>query len=248
MRRWGRCGRRARAAALVLRLVGALALALALAGCHESLPPRIQPEAPLRIVEVLTGQGTGMAGLHVAITVVVANAYEETLDAPVQITGSFLTRWPGHRQVTATVPVAEQRHLHLAPGDRYVLGRHWHLDTDDGRNLLAMLDFATGDIRHGVLYARPEQLELEVQLTLFQQTGLLQSGPHPFVLQGWRQVGGASRPRFAPARLRKLAFGQTQLMLAAALSRRAHGQPLLGQRSRSSRSVVPTPEEGAAVT
>lgn len=52
-----------------------------------------------------------------------------------------------------------------------------------------MLDFSKNDVRSGIQYAEPKVFLLEVQVTLFKEVGLLRSGPHEFILQGWREAG-----------------------------------------------------------
>jgi hypothetical protein len=171
----------------VLGLV--LAVLLLACACDESLPLRIEPDSALEIDNVTIGQGTGGGGIHVSVAISVRNTYEETFDGLVNVRGEIRIDWPGHEDVSATVPVSEERYLHLEPGERYYISRRWHLNTDDGRHMMSLLDFSANDLRYGVLYARPEVLALDVRLTLFEQTGLLTSGPHEFALEGWLLVG-----------------------------------------------------------
>ena len=76
----------------------------------------------------------------------------------------------------------------LDPGEGYFINSAWLLQTDDGRNVFDLLDFSKNDVRDGIRYAEPEVFFVEVQVTLFKEVGLLRSGPHEFVLQGWKMV------------------------------------------------------------
>lgn len=177
-----------------------LLLALAAAGCGESLPARIQPQDALTIQKVIIGQGAGAAGIQVSVTAAVVNAYEETFEGLVDLRGNVRIWWPRHPDVTATLPLRGQQYLTLEPEQRYLVGTRWYLGLDDGRNMMSLLDFTGNDVRHGVQYARPETLMLEIEMTVFEATGLLRSGPHEFVLEGWRLAGAGTgeEPPAAP--------------------------------------------------
>ncbi|MFH1569041.1 MAG: hypothetical protein ABIL09_13680 [Gemmatimonadota bacterium] len=177
------------------RAAGWLALLwIAASACSESLPTRLVPQAPLEISRVLIGQGTGPAGIEVSITAEVRNTYEETFDGDVDILGNARIWWVGRPEIEANLPVRQTTHLRLDPSQRHILRWVWHLQTDDGRNVMSLLDFSGHDERYGVLYARPETFALEVAVTVFRETGLLRSGPHEFALEGWKLAGESDGP------------------------------------------------------
>ena len=161
-------------------------LCLLLSSCDESLPTRIVPRDTLEIDHVLINQGTGPAGIFMSISVEVQNAYEETFDGPVDVTGNIRIWWKQRPEIEANLPIRRHIDLQLDPGEGYFIDANWFLGTDDGQYVLELLDFSQNDIRYGVLYAEPEVFVLDVKVTLFKETGLLISGPHEFTLQGWK--------------------------------------------------------------
>jgi hypothetical protein len=171
--------------------VSAISLAawLALAGCSESLPPRFVPEGPLEISNVLIGQGTSKAGDPIiSVSTTVRNAYDETFDGTIDLTAEVRFWWPRRPDVEAHVPLQLSDHIQLGPGATYRVEQTWFLTTDDGRDILDLLTYFDDDIRFGIAYAQPETFVAEVRLTVFEETGLITSGPHEFVLEGWRPV------------------------------------------------------------
>jgi hypothetical protein len=118
--------------------------------------------------------------------VAVENVYEETFEGDVGVGGTIHIWWRDRPEVEATLSLDRQAHLLLDPGERYYIEANWYLTADDGRYVLSLLDFSGMDIRYGVHYARPEVFVLEVKVTLFEETGLLTSGPHEFLLEGWK--------------------------------------------------------------
>ncbi len=160
-----------------------------LPGCSESLPTRIVPQDTLSIAYVFIGQGTNAGGIHVSIAINVENVYEETFIGTVDVTGNIRISWPRHPDVVVNLPIRRrQTDLHLDPSDAYIVDALWFLRTDDGRSVMDLLDFSSNDVRHGVQYAEPETFLFEVTMTLFEETGLLTSGPHEFVLEGWKTL------------------------------------------------------------
>ena len=168
--------------------ISLMSLGIVASSCGESLPARIEPQGALEIVNVLANQGTGPGGIHIAIAVDVRNVYEETFAGPVNVRGNIHIWWKKNPEVEANIPISHRANLLLDPGERYFINERWFLMTDDRRDVLDLLDFTNGDIRYGVAYANPELFVLEVKVTLFEETGLLISGPHEFTLQGWRTV------------------------------------------------------------
>lgn len=166
-----------------------LAALLVLMACNEALPPRIVPEDALVIDRVIINQATGPGGIFISIALDIRNFYEETFAGPVDVGGNIRIWWQRDPEVEVNLAISDQADLLLDPGEGYAINSAWLLQTDDGRNVFDLLDFNKNDIRDGIRYAAPEVFLLEVQVTLFKEVGLLESGPHEFVLQGWQAVG-----------------------------------------------------------
>lgn len=163
--------------------------------CEESLPPRIIPENSLAITKIFTAQEAN-GGIFIAVRVIGENKYVETFQDTVNVEGNIHIWWAKHPEIEANVPL-DNRHfvaptriqgsiLILDPGGEFHLETRWYLNTDDGRNILDLLDFSTSPIVGGIVTAAPEKFVLEVQLTVFKETGLLRSKPQEFVLTGWK--------------------------------------------------------------
>lgn len=168
--------------------LGSMPLVMLVCSCDESLPTRIVPQNNLAITDVLISQQTGAAGIEVLTAFFVKNTYEETFSGTVEVTGSIHIWWKERPHIEVNLPIRQHLYLRLDPGERHQIEKRWHLQTDDDRYVLDLLDFSGNDVRHGVRYARPADFLLEIRLTVFEETGLLTSGPHEFVLQGWKLV------------------------------------------------------------
>lgn len=168
---------------------GALLLCVLVSSCDESLPTRIVPQNDLEIARVLIAQQTGPAGIQVLSAFYVENMYDETFSGMVNAKGNVRIWWKRRPGFEANLPVRENTQLRLDPGERHAFEVRWLLRADDGRYLLDHLDFSGNDVRYGVRYARPEDFLLEISVTVFEETGLLTSGPHEFTLQGWELEG-----------------------------------------------------------
>ena len=160
-----------------------------LLGCSESLPSRIVPEDTLEIAYVLSNQGTGLAGVHVSISINIENVYDETFIGAVDVIGNIHITWPRRPDVEINLPIRRQQtELLLDPGDAHIVDSFWFLQIDDGRNVMDLLDYSRGDIRYGVQYAEPETFLIDVTMTLFNETGLLTYGPEEFIFEGWKKL------------------------------------------------------------
>ena len=162
--------------------------AIACVSCSESLPSRIEPQNTLEISDVVIEQGAGPGGIHVAIAVDVRNNYEETFSGLIDVDGNIHIWMKRNPTVEANVRIRTRADLELDPDETHFINSRWFLNTDDGVDVLDLLDFTTDDVRFGIHYAVPEIFLLEVKVTLFNETGLLTSGPHEFILQGWRNT------------------------------------------------------------
>ena len=171
-----------------------VSLCFLLSSCDESLPTRIVPQNILGIENVIINQGTGPAGIHVSIAVGVQNVYEETFYDVVDITGNIHIWQKQNPSIEANLPISQHAKLQLKPGEKHFIYNFWLLETDDGQDIIELLDFSGNDARFGILYARPELFILEVKVTFFKETGLLTSGPHEFTLQGWKPVPQVKQP------------------------------------------------------
>ena len=154
--------------------------------CGESLPSRIEPQNTLEISDVVINQGAGPGGIHVAIAVDVRNTYEETFSGFIDVEGNIHIWMKRDPTVEANIPIRTGANLVLDPDETHFINTRWFLRTDDGVDVLDLLDFGTDDIRFGIHYAVPEIFVMDVKVTLFAETGLLTSGPHEFTLRGWR--------------------------------------------------------------
>ena len=163
--------------------------------CDESLPPRIVPENTLAITKIFTAQETN-GGIYVAIKVIGENTYGETFQDTVKMKGNIHIWWAKHPEIEANVPLDNRYFveptriqgsiLTIDPGGEFHLETRWYLNTNDGKNIIDLLDFSHSPIVGGIVTAAPEKFMLEVQLTLFKQTGLLRSEPQEFILAGWK--------------------------------------------------------------
>ncbi len=164
--------------------------------CDESLPPRIVPQNTLEITDIIANQEGGAAGIFVALKVVGINRYGETFQDTVKVTGNIHIWWARKPEIEANVPLSNRHFkdptrisgsvLTLDPGEEFHLETFWYLYTDDGKNIIDMLDFSNSPVIDGIVTAAPEKFLLEVQLTLFEATGLILSKPHEFIIKGWK--------------------------------------------------------------
>jgi len=164
--------------------------------CDESLPPRIVPQDTLEITAIIANQGANAGGIFVAINVFGQNNYEETFQDTVDVKGNIHIWWARKPEIEANVPL-DNRHftkptrisgniLTLDPGEKFRLEALWYLNLDDGRYLINLLDFSNSSVINGIIIAKPEKFMVEVQLTLYEETGLLRSEPHEFIIEGWK--------------------------------------------------------------
>lgn len=173
-------------------------LVLLFFSCDETLPPRMVPQNTLEITEIIVNQEGGDAGIFVAIKVVGVNRYGETFHDTVKVKGNVHIWWAKKPKIEANVPLSNRHFkdptrisgnvLTLDPGEEFHLETFWYLYTDDGKIIIDMLDFSNSPVVDGIVTAAPEKFVLEVQLVLFEETGLLQSKPHEFIIQGWKRI------------------------------------------------------------
>jgi hypothetical protein len=165
--------------------------------CEESLPPRIVPQNTLEITDVLTAQeAEANGGIFIAILVVGENRYSDTFQDIVDVNGKIHIWWTRDPDVEANVPLKNGHFveptriqgniLTLDPGEKFYLKTRWYLNTDDGRYFIDLADFSQSPNIGGIVTAPPEKFMLEVQLTLFKETGLLRSEPHEFIITAWK--------------------------------------------------------------
>ncbi|MCI0493567.1 hypothetical protein L0Z72_01060 [candidate division KSB1 bacterium] len=171
-------------------------LLMVLVSCEESLPPRIVPQNTLEITGIIANQEGGDAGIFVAIKVFGVNRYIETFQDTVKVNGNIHIWWARKPEIEANVPLSNRHFtdptrisgsvLTLDPGEEFHLETLWYLNTDDGNNIIDLLDFSNSPVIGGIVTAAPEKFVLEVQLTLFNETGLLRSKLHEFIITGWK--------------------------------------------------------------
>ncbi len=171
-------------------------LLLLFVACDESLPLRIVPQNALEITRIIANQESSDAGIFIAIDITGVNGYSETFQDMVTVKGNVHIWWARKPEVQANVPIGNQHFkpptrisgkvLTLDPGEEFRLETFWYLDTVDGKNIIDMLDFSNGAVVDGLVTAAPEKFNLEVQLALFAETGLMHSKRHEFILKGWK--------------------------------------------------------------
>lgn len=166
--------------------------------CDESLPTYQMPQNTLALTRVLAGQGTvGEGSIVLNILIKGENLYDEVFQDTVNIEGNVKIWWVRNPEFEANLPINNTqfipptpihgRVMTLAPGGTFSLQLAWFLMLDDGRYLPEYLEYGNTD-SNGIQHARPETLRIEVEMTLFQNLGLLQAEPVDFVLNGWRKV------------------------------------------------------------
>ena len=166
--------------------------------CEESLPPRIVPENTLAITKIFATQEASNAGIFIGIRIIGENKYVETFQDTVNMKGNIHIWWTKHPEIEANVPLDNRYFveptriqgsiLTIDPGGEFHLETRWYLNTDDGKNIIDLLDFSHSPIVEGIVTAAPEKFMLEVELTLFKQTGLLRSKPQEFIFTGWKMA------------------------------------------------------------
>lgn len=184
--------RTARIASLLPVLL--MTVLLLAAGCGESLPTRIVPEGALAVDRVLIGQGTGDLGIEITVDAFVRNNYDETFEGRIELRGEAHIWWKNRPEIEATLPVEYSQEVRLNPGQTFRVEWVWFMQTDDGTEVLPLLNYSDGDVRFGIIYARPETFVCEVRMTAFEETGLLTWGPQEFTLTGWRWVEDDDAP------------------------------------------------------
>lgn len=163
--------------------------------CEESLPPRISPQNTLEITKVFIAQEAN-GGIFIAVKVIGENKYWETFQDTVNVNGNIHIWWTKHPEIEANVPLGNRNFveptriqgniLTLDPGGEFHLETRWYLNTDDGRNIMDLIDFSNSPVIGEIIIAAPEKFVLEVQLTVFKETGLLRSKPQEFIFTGWK--------------------------------------------------------------
>ena len=171
-------------------------LIIVLVSCEESLPSRIVPENTLQITKIFIAQEANNDGIFIAVRIIGENKYVETFQDTVNVEGNIHIWWAKHPDIEANVPLDNRYFveptriqgsiLTIDPGGEFHLETRWYLNTDDGRNVIDLLDFSNSPVVGGIVTAAPEKFILEVQLILFKETGLLRSKPQEFVLTGWK--------------------------------------------------------------
>jgi hypothetical protein len=166
--------------------------------CEESLPPRIVPQNTLEITEIIANQEANNDGIFIAVRIIGENKYVETFQDTVNVEGNIHIWWMKHPEIEANVPLDNRYFveptriqgsiLTIDPGGEFHLETRWYLNTDDGKNIIDLLDFSHSPVVGGIVTAAPEKFMLEVQLTLFKQTGLLRSKPLEFIFTGWKMA------------------------------------------------------------
>ena len=175
-----------------------LCLLLLVLSCDESLPPRIAPENTLQIVDIWASQMADAAGIFVKFLIIGENLYEETFDADVNVNGELYIKWKRKPEKIATIHLnntlfaeptrIEGRTLTLDPGEQFYISVSWYLNTDDGENIIDLLDFSDNNIQGNIATAKPEVFEYETKVIVFDQIGLLISDGYEFTLEGWKMV------------------------------------------------------------
>lgn len=165
--------------------------------CEESLPLRITPQNTLEITKIIANQEAN-GGIFIAIYVCGENKYVDTFEDTVNVSGNIHIWWARKPEIEAHVPLnnthfieptrIQSNILTLDPGEKFHLETKWYLYTDDRISILDLLDFSNSPVIDGIVTAQPEKFILQVQLTLFQETGLLRSQPHEFFITGWKVV------------------------------------------------------------
>lgn len=173
-------------------------LVLVFFSCDEALPPRMVPQNTLAITDLIANQEAGDGGIFVAIKVVGINRYGETFQDTVKVKGNVHIWWAKRPEIEAHVPLSNRHFkdptrisgnvLTLDPGEEFHLETFWYCSTDDGTSIIDLLDFSDSPVVDGIVTAAPEKFVLEVQLALFEETGVLRSQPHEFIIKGWKRI------------------------------------------------------------
>ncbi|HOZ22090.1 MAG TPA: hypothetical protein PLO28_09935 [bacterium] len=167
-------------------------------GCEEHLPARIVPQNTLEITDLSFSQGIHQSGPYMEFIITIANGYEETFQAEVEVNGHLVVWWKNRPEVHITLPV-DNRHfappsqfsgqtLTIDAGGRCLLKLYWYLSLGDGRSLLDLLDYSGSVPAQGLITAKPEIFVVEAEIKLFDQTGYLPSKRLSFTFTGIKQI------------------------------------------------------------
>ena len=153
--------------------------------CDESLPTRIVPQNTIQITDILVVPEGNVSRPKIAICIVGENVYEDYFHGEVNLGGYVRVWWSRKPDIESHVPISnaffvgstpiQGRTLTLAPGEKFFLELFWHCYSDDGNDIIDMLDFSDYTIRGNIWYAKPEKFALEVEMTVFDQLGLISS-------------------------------------------------------------------------
>jgi len=174
---------------------------LCILACDESLPPYEQPENTLAITRVIATQGTIGSGIPILnVYLQGENQYEETFDDTVSATGEVLITWKDRPSLFATLPLSNANftgttpiqgsRLTLDPGDTFSMQTVWYFYTDSREYIIDLMDYSNNDVRGDYEFSRPEIFTIEVELTVYSQTGRLAFGPTEIEIIGYRRVMG----------------------------------------------------------
>ncbi len=155
--------------------------------CDESLPPRQDPSDLFGLAVWSYYNYTPIAN-NIVIHAALVNNFDETLNGPADISGSFLVTSERDSSVHATVPMLATNIIHATyapgtgiltvdPGDSVVLETAWDFTDESGRSLDSTVFFRyTGDTTCVQrLIAQPEAFAIAGKIRLFQNLGFAQS-------------------------------------------------------------------------
>ncbi|HKJ68373.1 MAG TPA: hypothetical protein VKA68_10495 [bacterium] len=173
--------------------------------CEESLPPYGPPADVVRVTKLQAVTATeqltdpeGRIRSYVIFLIDGINNYDDTLQDTAAVTGRLHVWFDADPSWTATLPLTNadiseptdysNGVLTLDPQEQFHLHTEWNLLSDDGTDILHELTSVDTVQQTGLVYAAPETLRFQVELSLFSQVEETVSDTQKYGFTGYYQL------------------------------------------------------------
>jgi len=171
--------------------------------CEESLPTYSPPRDIVRMTKLQAVTATVQAGpgsvrSYLIFLIDGVNNYDDTLQDTADVTGNINIWFEEHPEWKATLPLnnwnivdpTDYRNgvLTLDHEEQFHLRTDWYLFTDDGTDILDELTYVDTVEQSGIVYAAPETVSFNVNLSLFSQVEETESDTQKYGFTGYFQL------------------------------------------------------------
>ena len=171
-----------------------LAFVMTILSCDEAFPPRMVPSKIIVLRQALATYDVN----NIDFSIVGENIYEETLQDTVDISGKIHLWWKKRSEIQAVIELTNQNFivpptriippgiLTMDPGERFFIKARWNLITDNGYNIIDLLEFPPELIVNNISKSKPEVFIFNVELNLFDQATKIELKYIEFTYQAWK--------------------------------------------------------------